>query len=236
MVEYKIRESDIAAFRNVLKQAEKELGKTTESALKWGAINVMDTLAGATRVSAKTRPIVKNPSYDKKTSKPRDKWGVMRYKPKTNEEYFQPIYRFGNYGTYRIWNKSKGKWLTIDKDLGRRIKDSETLDDDTAKNDPVLMKSKKRKITRSGLAKKAWRWAQAHMYNAGTSVIMGVPNLMAVKVWGKGNNRAFRIDNKSRYAIAAMKGGERTVSYAMGKAARSMEHKIGLELKKRLAK
>lgn len=235
MVSYELDRADVAAFRNQMKRMETVLGKSVEQSIKWAAITLMKSLAARTLVSKKLRPVVENPHPDAKTDGRRAKWGVMRYKRFGNgEQYFQPIYRTGEYGQIRFKNKKTADWFTIERGTGRVVKELETGKE--SHQIEGIMQSKKRVIGRSGMAKKAWRWAQAHMYNSGNSDIMGVPNIIGVTVIGKGNDRSLTIHNRSRYAVDALKGGSSAVSEAMRAAAQSLEFKINQELKKRAAK
>ena len=249
MVSYKLARADVAAFRNQMKRMETVLGKSVEQSIKWAAINLMKSLAARTLVSKKLRKIVKNPLYKAKSRKRVDQaearqirndkrrapWGVMRYERFGNgAQYFQPIYRTGEYGTIRFQNKKTAEWFTMEKGVGRVKRDMETGTE--LWQIEGIAQSKKRVIGRSGMAKKAWRWAQAHMYNSGNSGIMGVPNIIGVTVNGKGNDRSLTIHNRSRYAVDALNGGSSSVSEAMGAAARSLEDKINKELKKRASK
>lgn len=232
MVSYELNQSDVAAFREQMKRMETELGKSVEQSIKWAAITLMKSLAARTLVSKKLRPVVENPHPDAKTDGRRAKWGVMRYKRFGNgEQYFQPIYRTGQYGHIRFKNKKTADWYTIERGTGRVVKKLEQGNE--SHQIAGIMKSPKRNIGRSGMAKKAWRWAQAHMYNSGNSGIMGVPNIIGVTVMGKGNNRSLTIHNRSRYAVDALKDGSSAVSEAMRAAAQSLEFKINEELKKR---
>jgi hypothetical protein len=236
MVSYELDKADVAAFRKQMKRMETELGKSVEASIKWAAITLMKSLAARTLVSKKLRPVVENPHPNAKTDGRRGKWGVMRYKRFGNgEQYFQPIYRTGEYGKTRFVDKKTFEWYTIDKATGKRVKESITSQE--GGDVPLSIgKSKKRIIGRSGFSKRIWKWAQAHMYNSGNSGIMGVPNIIGVTVIGKGNDRSLTIHNRSRYAVDALKGGSSAVSESMRAAAQSLEYKINEQLKKRLAK
>jgi len=238
MIDIYVDKADMRAFRDTIKKAEFFLGKTTEQALRWGAVNLMISLAAITKKSSKLRPIVKNPHPKATTDGRRGKFGVNRWKPATSEKYFQPIYRTGEFGKYRFFEKN-GMWFKKPTRAGNEPWEKIEGIPDSGEDEklPSIEKSKKRIIGRSGLAKKAWKWAQVHMIRGGTGAPMpGVPNLMEVKVWGKGADSAIRIDNGLRYAESALTGGASRISEVMGRAARSMEHKINQQLQKKYAK
>ena len=249
MVSYELDRADVAAFRKQMARMETVLGKSVETSIKWAAINLMISLGAHTKVSKKLRKVVKNPLYkaasrkradqaaarQRRNDKRRAPWGVMRYERFGNgEQYFQPIYRTGTYGQIRFQNKKTADWFTIERGTGRVVKELEVGKE--SHQIEGIMQSPKRKIGRSGMAKKAWKWAQAHMYNSGNSGIMGVPNIIGVTVIGNGNDRSLTIHNRSRYAVDALQDGSSSVSAAMRAAARSLEDKINKELAKRAAK
>ena len=243
MIDIAIRPGDIDRFKAAIKSAETQLGKSADQALRWGAVNLMISLAAATRKSKTLRPIVKNPLFkasadgkwtraqarQAKRDARRARFGVNRWKPSTSEQYFQPIYRTGEYGKYRFFDK-KGMWFRTK--LGRGKAEWEKVegipDSEESENIPSIKNSKKRVIGRSGLARKAWKWAQAHMIRGGIGALTGVPNLISVKVSSGGN--LIQIDNKIRYATKALYGGESRIAESCNRAAASMEKKIALKL------
>lgn len=230
MIDIAIRPGDIDRFKAAIKSAETQLGKSADQALRWGAVNLMISLAAATRKSKTLRPIVKNPHPDAKTDMRRAKFGVNRWKPSTSEQYFQPIYRTGEYGKYRFFEKN-GMWFRTNPGRGKaKWEKLEGIpDSEESENIPSIKNSKKRVIGRSGLARKAWKWAQAHMIRGGIGAsLFGVPNLISVKVSSGGN--LIQIDNKIRYATTALSGGESRIAESCIRAAASMEKKIALKL------
>ena len=232
MIDIAIRPGDIDRFKAAIKSAETQLGKSADQALRWGAVNLMISLAAATIKSKTLRPIVKNPHPDAKTDGRRAKYGVNRWHPMTSNQYFQPIYRTGEYGKYRFFKKN-GMWFKKPSRAGNNPWEKIEGIPDSGEYEklPSIKNSKKRKIGRSGLARKAWKWAQAHMIRGGTGApLPGVPNLVSVKVSSGGN--LIQIDNRIRYATTALQGGESRIAESCIRAAASMEKKIALQLSK----
>ena len=232
MIDIAIRPGDIDRFKAAIKSAETQLGKSADQALRWGAVNLMISLAAVTKKSKTMRPIVKNPHPNAKTDGRRAKFGVNRWKPQTGEQYFQPIYRTGEFGKYRFFSKN-GVWFKKPSRAGNHPWEKIEGIPDSGEDEklPSIKNSKKRKIGRSGLARKAWKWAQAHMIRGGIGApLPGVPNLISVKVSSGGN--LIQIDNKIRYATTALQGGESRIAESCIRAAASMEKKIALQLSK----
>ncbi|MCK9571388.1 hypothetical protein M0R72_20740 [Candidatus Pacearchaeota archaeon] len=246
MIDIAIHPGDIDRFKAAIKSAETQLGKSGDQALRWGAVNLMISLAAATIKSKTLRPIVKNPlfkaSADGKWTRAqarqakgdtrRARFGVNRWHPQTSRQYFQPILRTGEFGKYRFFERN-GMWFRAK--LGRGRAKWEKIEgipnSEESENIPSIKNSKKRKIGRSGLARKAWKWAQAHMIRGGIGApLPGVPNLISVKVSSGGN--LIQIDNRIRYATTALQGGESRIAESCNRAAASMEKKIALQLSK----
>lgn len=238
-------------FNRAIESAMSDLHKTPEQAVKWAAVNLCKSLSASCKVSAKLRPIIKNPLFkaasrsktDQAKAKQarndgrRARFGVNRWKPFSGEQYFQPIYRTGEYGKYRFFEKN-GMWFktpsgTTGKYPWEKV---EGIPGDAENNlVPSIMTSKKRKIGRSGFAKKVWQWAQSNIINGGVATILGVPNIASVLIIRRFDITSIVITNNLRYADAAFVGGRKDADTALYRAADSMQYKIDQALIKATA-
>ncbi len=240
----------VAYFNKAIESAMADLKKTPEQAAKWAAVNLCKSLSASCKVSAKLRPIIKNPlfkasvdgTWTKAKAKQarndmrRARFGVNRWKPFSGEQYFQPIYRTGEYGKYRFFEKN-GLWFRTKLGRGKAEWEKvEGIPDDPANNlVPSIMTSKKRNIGRSGLAKKVWQWAQANVINGGVGTVGGVPNIASVSLSHTADSTTIAIANNLRYADAAFVGGRKDADTALYRAADSMQYKIDQSLIKATA-
>lgn len=235
MVEIKWPVEDFKKLSEQISLAATVLGKGQVEAVKWAAGNVCASLSASTRVSPKIRRVVPNPHPNAKTDGRRAKWGVMKYKRYTSELYFEPIYRTGEYGKVRFKDKKTLEWYTVDKASGKRVKETVNFSNDFGGSIPIgIMQSKKRNIGRSGLAKKAWQWAQAQVLSSsgsGTANLFGVPDIAEVRVSNSSSMVSFRVKSKLRYALDATLGGRKDVNTALLRAADSMRRKIDDKIK-----
>lgn len=238
MIDIKVKKEDMQKLAAEMKRAEKVLGKSSKDAVQLGANALCKTLSGETKRSKKMRPLVKNPLFKDHPRMVEDmrraRFGVMRYKKGHAEMVFDPIYRTGEFGKLRFMerkgvfymNRGRGgapnKWSKIEGIPGEALNDQI----------PTAMKSKKRVIGRSGLAKAAWNFARKRLRSGGTIFFMGVPNIASVKVFGGTKNPSIRITNNLRYALDALKNKEGSITSAVEKAAGSMGNRIDNELKK----
>lgn len=222
--------ADVDRFASMIVRAQNELGKTPFDAINWAGYFVTKSMAGATKEAPKLRKIIANPHPDAKTDGRRAKYGVMRYTP-DGKEYFQPIYRTGEFGKIRFQNKKTAVWLVRDKATGGVRK--ETWSTGTGEFDMAgINQSPKRNIKRRKLAKQAWSWAQKNTRKGGTVSIMGAQNVVNVLWGGKKSAPSLTISNNLRYASDAFKGGESGVAGVMEKAANSMANRINDTIEK----
>lgn len=219
---------DLRAFQHQIERMQKELGMTLKKSVQWAGVKLCDSLSASTKVAPKLRKVVANPDARAKTDGRRAKFGVYRYVK--GRKVFTPIYRTGEYGKIRFTSKSTGERMFRDPTTGevhRVTWDTGTQPDQM----PGIAQSPKRKIGRSGLAKKVWRWAKARCINGGRCTLMG-PNIKATVDWKDlTNNPTLVIDNKLRYAVQAFRGGRQDVSAAMIRAADGMRKLINDKVK-----
>ncbi len=236
MVELSFSQQDVNALGKQLERAKKELGKTPRQAVSWAANNLARSLAASTKVSAKTRPIVKNPHPDAATDNRRANFGVMKFN-RAGEQVFSPIYRTGEFGKFRFFDKKSFSWFERDRGTGNAEWRKIASGADQANPEivvPGIMADNRRKIGRSGLAKKTWQWAAKRIAWGGTVYMMGVPNVASVTIKKTAISYAVTIQNNLRYAAEAFKGGRQDVNTAAIRAAQGMEKKIDDAIKKAL--
>jgi len=226
--------SDVNDFMRTMRRAEKELNMSTSSAVAWAASLIARSLSAATKTAPKARRIVKNPNKKAATDRRRAPFGVMAY-DRSGKKVFRPIYRTGEYGKLRFFDKKSVSWYERDKGGGswNKIQSGPDIGNPNLVA-PGIKTDKRRLIGRRGMAKKAWRWAATRTRNGGTANLMRVPNVARVTITGKNTaNPKIRIDNNLRYAGAAFKSGG-AVNEAIAKAQRKMAHEIERRVAKKL--
>jgi hypothetical protein len=224
---------DVDALFRQIDRAQKDLGKSMARSVSWAAAYVAHSLAAATRVAPKLRRVVENPDKRYKTDHRRAPFGVMRYNP-DGTQFFKPIYRTGEYGKLRFFDKKSVSWFKRDRTTGAGHWEKLPSGPDIANPDifvPGIMTDKRRKIGRRGLAKKAWTWAAGRAYSGGTGNIMGVSGAADVHIYRDKDNPGVRITDHLRYATAAFKSPG-AVEGALGSAARKLEYNIIQKLNK----
>jgi len=231
--------ADVDALFRQIDRAQKELGKSMARSVSWAAEYVAHSLAAATKVAPKLRPIVENPDKRYKTDHRRAPFGVMRY-GRDGGQYFKPIYRTGEYGMIRFFDKKQASWFKRSKDFRSRdhrakgswirIPKQDALGN---KSDYSIQKDRRRKIGRRGLAKKAWSWAAGRAYSGGIGNIMGVSGAADVRIYRDKDNPGVRITDHLRYATAAFKSPG-AVEGAIGNAARKLEYNLTQQIAKRI--
>jgi len=184
------------------------------------------SLSASTKISAKLRPIVKNPDLRAGTDKRVAPFGVMYY-PR-GVKTFKPIYRTGEFGKFRFFDKKtmayydrsggSGKWRKISS--GPDVANPEAIV-------PGIMTDKRRNILRRGLAQKSWRYL-------GTGRWGGMPGIMAQAVTALNKredhtreiNPSLVLHNRLGYATSAFRNKGNTLNTAMARAAGAMQHEI----------
>jgi len=218
-----------AMFRN-MDRAQREFGKSAKEAIKWGGVYVARSLGASTIQAPKLRKIVKNPHPDAGRDKRRAIVGVNRW-DRTGKQYFQPIYRTGEYGKTRF---EKDGSITVFDTPGRPYNLSREQFASMNLQMPSVQASKKRIIGRRGLGKKAWKWIERNM-DGGTGSVGDAASVASVR-WGLIVGAEVTITNKLRYITKALKGGYMGVASAMARASRGMEEAMNRKLEAMAAK
>jgi hypothetical protein len=159
------------------------------------------------------------------------RFAVKRYR-RDRSTYYQPL-GFTAYGKtfenlVRYKDKRTNQIIDWNKSTGKRTRvwvDTPAI----AGGDPIdrgVMQDRRRRIGRSGLAKKAWRFVMQASKRGGVGQVMDVP-YAASAVWhGPRYAPTLTLTSHLRYAGSAFKIGMGAVSRAMVSAAKEMEHKI----------
>jgi len=216
LIDAQIDRASSDAFFRAINRVSDEMGKSTLSAMQWAARQLCTNLAGQTKQVRKNtlRPVVQNPDNRWKTDRRRAPFGAMGYKD--GKPHFIPIYKTGEFGKKRFFDKTSQSWL--DRSDGSGNWRTIQIGPDIANPElivPGIMQSPKRRIPHIGLAKKAWRSARSVVGRGGTKGADGVPGIASVFVDRNKHNPSITIRNKLRYARDAFKYGPSTVSTAM---------------------
>lgn len=228
--------ADVDALFRQIERNQKQLGQSLKASVMRAAIYVAKSLSASTKIAPKLRRVVENPDKRYKTDHRRAPFGVMRYNP-DGTQYFKPIYRTGEYGKLRFFDKKSAAWFKRDRTTGAGKWEKLPSGPDIANPDifvPGIMTDKRRKIGRRGLAKKAWTWAASNMWKGGRATLFGMIDLMGVRVFNHVDNPGVQITNRLRYATAAFKDGMDAPERALGNAARKMAHNITEAASKKL--
>jgi hypothetical protein len=213
-------------------RAMKVLGKSNFQALQWAARLLCQSLGAQTKIaSKKPRPIVQNPDPRWETDKRRARFGVMGYAG--GNPAFIPIYKKGTEPFYdaktaswyeRTDGRERGNWKRLA--FGKRVEPVLVV--------PSIMDHPRRLIPHRGLAKMAWRKAQALIGSGGSADGMKVRNIASVQINRSETDPSVTLNNKLRYAGAAFVSGESAVGIAMENATSKLMYRIQQERDKQL--
>lgn len=222
--------ADVDALFRQIDRAQKEVGMKLLPSLQRAGVYVGRSLKAATKESKKLRPLVQNPDPSFKTDHRKAPWGVNKYR--NGKPYFAPIYRTGEYGQVRFFDKRSSSWFDRSGGPGkwRRIPETDAIGNKAKyhiKDDP------RRIIGRKGLAKKAWGWAMASMYKGGIAQIFDVPNVAGIQIHRDRDNPGVTITNNLKYATDAFRSPG-AVEGAIGNAARKLEYNLTQQIAKRM--
>jgi hypothetical protein len=226
------QQADVDALYAQMQRAQTELGKSADKALADTGSYIGHALAAATRVAPKLRKVVKNPHPDAKTDGRRAKYGVYKFKTaKDGDKYsvdservFVPIYRTGEFGKVRFKSKTTGEYLVREQD--GTVRRQEITLGDTEFSTPGIMESPKRRIGRSGLAKKSWQWTARHTLTGGRGQVHDVPAAVEIQWARTGKVIMLRIINYLRYMEKALVGGRQSVDTTVQRATNKMRNAI----------
>jgi len=225
---------DVRAMWAQIERAQKELGKSMLASIQWATRTMLSSIAASTKVSAKLRPIVSNPDKRYKKDRRRAPFGVYVYR--NGKKIFKPIYRTGEYGKQRFFDKRTVAWYDRSEGSGKWRKIASGPDPANPELIvPGIKTDRRRNIWRSGFAKKTWQWAKGAVGRGGTLTLMRVPNIASVTLHRGADNPGITIRNSLNYWDKATRGGAMAIDTAIGRAARSLQRNIDDKVAKKLA-
>lgn len=236
-IDLALRPEDVAALGELMRRSVNELNMDVRDVLEWGGHYITRSVGASTKVAPHLRPIVRNPDTRYKTDARRAPFGVMRYKS-DGTQYFQPIYRTGEFGKQRFFDKNTMAWYDRSSGSGqwRKLPSGPDLANPEMVV-PGIMTDRRRKIGRRGLAKNNWKWMQTNLRNSGTGGVMGVQNTAGVKWQKDGNITSLTLTNFLRYAASALRhGGSAGVELAGARAFSAMRNRFEKRLEKMKSK
>jgi len=203
------------------------LHKTLPQTIRATAGFIGRSLSASTKLSAKLRPIVKNPDPRAGTDKRVAPYGVYKYSS-TKGKYFVPIYRTGEFGKFRFFDKKtmayydrsggSGHWRKIPSGLDVANPESVV---------PGIMTDKRRIIGRRGLAQKAWRYLGTGRWGSASGLVS-----QAIRALNKREDHTREVNpsiimyNRLGYAEQAFRSRGNTIDSAMARAAGAMQYEI----------
>ena len=108
-LDIKFPQKDVNDLFAQIRRAENAIGKSASQSVAWAGALVCQSIAARTKVSPKLRPIVRNPDKRYKTDRRRAPFGVYVYKE--GKKTFKPIFRTGEYGKIRFYDKNSASWF-----------------------------------------------------------------------------------------------------------------------------
>ena len=233
-----VSKADTARFAKLISRAQNELGKSPFDAVNWAGYFITRSMAAATKVAPKLRRIVANPDFKQAKASVKRKmkndpnfarYGVFAYNKK-DEKTFVPIIEPEYRRMFTFTSKTTGEILIKDLNTGEvhRLQGKSKAEQIT----PGISKDKRRIITRSGLAKKAWTWARGNTRKGGSTSIDGAKSAMAISWSGGKSNPTLKIYDNLHYASDAFKKGESGVENVMSKAGDALANRIDAALGK----
>jgi len=212
-------------------------GRSGKEACKQAMIYMAQSVAKQTKVSPKLRPIVRNPDTRYKTDKRVAPFGVMRWDREGNQ-YFKPIYRTGEYGKIRFFDKKSASWFKRDANNPKGKWEKIPSGPDPANPEtfmPGIKSDKRRIIGRSGLARRSWFWGLNDiMANVDMkSFVPGVSDLTEVLT---SSLCGLVLTNRLRYMMKAVPAGAigdaavKASNRIMAQNAKLIERKFGIEI------
>jgi hypothetical protein len=179
---------------------------------------------------------VRNPDERWKTDQRRAPYGVMAPRGYTRTMTFKPIYRTGEFGKVRFFDKKTMSWFrhtSAKQGKWEHIPSGEVegMGPDVAV--PGIMSDRRRKIGRRGLGKKTWTMLHRRMSSGGVVRVGDVASAGAVTWRGRGDSLALHINNDLRYAGLAFRAkGKHAVTSAVARAHDGMRNRIETALDK----
>jgi hypothetical protein len=214
-----------------MERYRKEFGKDEENVVKFAAGQIARSLGGATRKSKKLRKVVKNPDERALTDRRRAFWGVWKFRGDRSQR-FVPIYKTGEFGLIRFDSKKTGEQLTRNPVTGKVRRAQFDLREFENAGGVGLMNNPKRKIGRSGLAKKTWSGIARRVRSGGTVSPMDVSRAGTVKHEPLFGGFQILLSNHLKYARDAMNEG--MIRSVTEKAGNSMQGAMNARVKAKL--
>jgi hypothetical protein len=180
---------ELDRFFKAMQRAQTDLKRSQESALKWAARTLVGSLAAATAVAKKKRPVRK-----------------IRKR------------------TFSVESWKHGYRHTFERH-GSNVAEVRQL--------PEI------RISHSGFAKVVWRYMGATFGGSNSASARArafAARYGSVQIRFGGDNPTIILENRSGYAVDALKGGEGAVASAIGKAATRLEKSIERRIEKNLEK
>jgi len=231
-----IGQNDLPKLEAVMTRAQRELGKSEESTIKWTSRKLIGSLGASTRIAPELRPVVRNPHPDAKTDRRRAPFGVMYYPH--GVKTFKPIFRTGKYGSTRFFDKKTVGWYTHtgpNKNTWTKVASGPQAHNPESVA-PGIMTDKRRKIGRRGLAKQSWKWLGRKVTRGGSIRAMDVNQAGRITLRKSLGVFSLRIQNDLRYINEAVQGGRQQVSSSVARAASGLETQITKQVNKIAAK
>ena len=228
---------DAAALVAQMQRAQRELGKGLRDVVSWAGTFVALSLAASTKTAPKLRPIIENPDKRYKTDHRRAPLGVMAPKGPQRTMQFKPIFRTGEFGKIRFFDKKTASWFRHSP--GDHHWEKMPSGPDTANPEitvPGIMTDKRRNIGRRGLVAKSWRFLGKVSRRGGSVSVFDVSRA-AIASWSGGTeNPTLRLDNELRYAADAFKTkGRQAVDSALLRASEKMRNQISDRVSKKMS-
>ena len=209
------------------------MGRSGQEACKHAIILMAQSARAITPQSPKLRKVVKNPDDSWKHDRRKAPWGVMAPKGTgaARKMDFKPIFRTGEYGKIRFYDKKSASWFEHwgpDANTWKKIA-SGADEANPSVIVPGIMTDKRRIIGRRGLAKQSWMWGLKDLGSpSGGKEIPGVARIKSIT---SETVNGYILENELRYVMKIMPAGwERTVELRAGNkimiaAARKLESK-----------
>jgi len=228
----KVSPESLKALGVQMERARRELGKSRVNAMGQAAWYVARSLGKLTRQSPELRRVVRNPNHKWRTDHRVAPWGVMAPKGPERKLAFKPIYRTGEFGKIRFFDKKSMSWFrhsTAKKGQWEHIPSGEVegMGPDVAI--PGIMSDRRRKIGRRGLGKKSWMGLQKRARHGGVVSVAGSGNVGSA-TWSP-LKTTLTLRNELRYMRKALIGGDAAINKAIARAAGAMRGAIDKRVK-----
>lgn len=182
-------------------------GRTGEDACRHALILMAQSASARTKQSKKLRPIVRNPSDKWKTDRRYAPWGVNIYKD--GQKTFLPIYRSGEFGKIRFFDKNSMSWFDRYGPKGNQWRKVASGPDQVNPEIavPGIKSDKRRKIGRRGLAKSSWGWALPAIGGRSKGPQRAIQGVALVSTIKSPMLNGYVLTNRLRYILKIMKPG-----------------------------